>query len=274
MSKSRIQIVSPKVLTVSFITFSGGEEHVQIHSREPSAAPPTTIDIEADIWDSSGIMRLAMLKGALDVRFTGTPVRLRMEYLPYARQERVCAPGQAPGLSVFARMLYSMGFQAISISTPHTNSIQGMMPGIEVREFPYAEGLLGHYKDFVVVAPDAGASKRAQEFADRFKVPMIQALKTRVPETGALTDCRVFSEHLGDKNLLIVDDICDGGRTFLNLQKKLKEVTNGKISLYVAHGIFSAGFDALELAFDRVYCENTPLDPTNLPGFVKTPFIK
>jgi len=54
-----------------------------------------------------------------------------------------------------------------------------------------------------------------------------------------------------------VDDICDGGGTFLGLATALKEKNAGKLSLIVSHGIFSKGFEELNKSFDTVFTTNS-----------------
>jgi ribose-phosphate pyrophosphokinase len=68
------------------------------------------------------------------------------------------------------------------------------------------------------------------------------------------------------KNLIIIDDICDGGRTFLNIAEEIKKAQperTGKIYLVVSHGIFSAGFDELSKHLDGIYCSNSYSDIEN-----------
>jgi ribose-phosphate pyrophosphokinase len=65
---------------------------------------------------------------------------------------------------------------------------------------------------------------------------------------------------------VIVDDICDGGRTFLEIAKTIRSERNIsilKIYLVVTHGIFSAGFDELKKHFDGIYCTNSVSDIDN-----------
>ncbi|MNQ12726.1 ribose-phosphate pyrophosphokinase [compost metagenome] len=64
-------------------------------------------------------------------------------------------------------------------------------------------------------------------------------------------------EDLAGENVLVVDDICDGGRTFTELAKVLKQYDLGSLSLYITHGIFSAGVEVLTNVFDKVYTMNT-----------------
>jgi ribose-phosphate pyrophosphokinase len=60
---------------------------------------------------------------------------------------------------------------------------------------------------------------------------------------------------------VIVDDICDGGRTFTEIAKAIRtQVPNARIYLVVTHGIFSAGFEELEKYFERIYTTNSYKD--------------
>ena len=66
----------------------------------------------------------------------------------------------------------------------------------------------------------------------------------------------------GSKNFVICDDICDGGRTFIEIAKAIQEVRprsifNDKIYLCVTHGIFSAGFEELEKYFTAIFTTNS-----------------
>jgi ribose-phosphate pyrophosphokinase len=67
-------------------------------------------------------------------------------------------------------------------------------------------------------------------------------------------------EQLKDKHVIIVDDICDGGRTFIELAKVLKSNKVKNITLFVTHGIFSKGVDALfENGIDNIITTDTRL---------------
>ena len=56
-------------------------------------------------------------------------------------------------------------------------------------------------------------------------------------------------------------DICDGGRTFIELAKAIKERTqDSEIYLVVTHGIFSAGLYDLSAYCNKIYCTNSVQD--------------
>jgi ribose-phosphate pyrophosphokinase len=59
------------------------------------------------------------------------------------------------------------------------------------------------------------------------------------------------------EQIIIIDDICDGGRTFIELAKVIKEQTDKPIYLVVTHGIFSGGFEKLSDVLDGIFCTNS-----------------
>ena len=103
-----------------------------------------------------------------------------------------------------------------------------------------------------MVIPDAGAAKKAYEWLGGAEV--IQAQKTRNTATGELSGFSIPVTDLGGRDCLIVDDICDGGGTFLGLAKELQAANAGALTLAVTHGLFTKGFDALLSSFAKVYC--------------------
>jgi ribose-phosphate pyrophosphokinase len=78
--------------------------------------------------------------------------------------------------------------------------------------------------------------------------------------TGNITATKVDSNTStfvgSNKRFLIVDDICDGGRTFTELAKVLKKWTDMPVDLYVTHGIFSKGMSVFDGLIDNIYCAN------------------
>ena len=60
-----------------------------------------------------------------------------------------------------------------------------------------------------------------------------------------------------DKTLFyIVDDICDGGRTFIEIAKYLKEadsIDSSRIHLMVTHGFFTKGLGVFDGLIDHIY---------------------
>ena len=110
-----------------------------------------------------------------------------------------------------------------------------------------------HHKYDVVVAPDAGAEKRAANVARCLNLPLCRAWKNRDLQTGNITGFG-FGELPNKEKIraLIVDDICDGGGTFVGLAQILKEKVSS-LDLFVTHGIFSKGTKELKKYFNKIY---------------------
>jgi ribose-phosphate pyrophosphokinase len=245
--------------TAKTSVFPGGEEFVQLPKGLPLEA--ARIEVLADLRSSNEVMQLLMLTDALrehyrfdkDVEYV-----LNLSYLPYARQDRICAKGEAFSLRVMANLINSLGYDKVFIDDCHSEVglalINNVVHSTQLQCIvgkPETHNLAR--KCDVIVAPDAGAAKKAQEIATYYGKPLVQCLKTRVGE-------RIEIQVLGDikgKRALVVDDICDGGGTFLALAKALGGANRPiELNLYVTHGLFSKGKQVLLDAYDKVEAYN------------------
>jgi ribose-phosphate pyrophosphokinase len=118
---------------------------------------------------------------------------------------------------------------------------------------------------FTLISPDAGALKKIYNLAEKigYKRDILIASKYRDIETGKILSTNVplnAGEHTNN-NFLIVDDICDGGRTFIEIAKAIHEMRpHAKVSLAITHGIFSAGYYELSKHIEHIYCTNSVKD--------------
>jgi ribose-phosphate pyrophosphokinase len=174
-----------------------------------------------------------------------------MLYIPYARQDRACAFGEANGIKVFSKLINSLGFDEVSVLDPHSDVATALLDNILVIKPSTILSNLGLARkltsgDVAIISPDAGANKKTLEVAKYFGgTEIIRADKIRDPLTGQITGTEVYCEYLNGQEVIIVDDICDGGMTFIKLAEELKEKEAGDINLYVSHGIFSKGLQPL-----------------------------
>ena len=223
--------------------------------------PPTKIPelhvLEVKVRDSDGIIGCLLIKDALD-RISNSPVKLKLHYMPYSRQDRVCNSGEAFGLKVVANLINSAGFHSVETLDNHSDVATSLLDNVV--NLDYNDILTGTelLSDIglgvlTVVAPDAGSTKKIEKFGTEF----IQCLKTRNLETGSLSGFRVLNDVV-DADLVIVDDICDGGGTFIGLTKELYNAGAHTVQLYVTHGIFSKGLAPLyEAGITKIMSANT-----------------
>jgi ribose-phosphate pyrophosphokinase len=134
---------------------------------------------------------------------------------------------------------------------------------------------------FILIAPDSGSLKKIYKLAEQigYKGDIITCSKDRdvdgkltktiVPYVFCKGENNPYNEKVYGKDIIIIDDICDGGATFINIAKEIKNALPDiawfkqynhpipKIYLIITHGIFSKGFEELSQYFDAIYCTNS-----------------
>ncbi len=240
-------------------TFSGGEEHVRFDQIDYSES--VKIEIFERLTHSSKLVKLMMAVDALKrLSFNNVPIELVIPYFPYARQDRVCVEGEALGASVMANFINSLGFTKVTIWDAHSDVSPALINNVvnvpQIDLLKRCEELCKRLAtgELILVSPDAGASKKTLKIAEQFngEPEVIQAQKQRNLKTGEILKTEIIG-NVNNNNVLIVDDICDGGRTFIELAKVLKNNGANEVSLFITHGIFSKGFDVFDGLIDAIY---------------------
>lgn len=263
-------VLDGKEIPVKQFKFPGGEVSASFDPTYLLHAGPVRVSISANLTTSDDVMALLMLTDAVRRQFPNiSKFEALIFYVPYARQDRVMKPGESLSIKVFCDLINSQKYDNVVIWDPHSDVTPALLDNCTtVNQHDLANYTLTHTfvepDTTVLVAPDAGAIKKISEVAKTMGVKeVVRADKMRDPSTGKITGTKVYSDHIGDKDFLIVDDICDGGYTFLELAKVLRPLTNGKIILYVTHGIFSKGLEVFRGVIDEVYAANTFLKYPN-----------
>jgi len=249
---------------VEQFTFPGGEVNIRL----PVVKAP--FNVTAWLQSSDDVMALCLVSDALKRQYDGIIKTLTIPYFPYARQDRVCSTGEALSKQVMINLVSSM-VSATEIITYDIHS-GTMYPAYTVKSLNDIAEHLPFLDDnrIILVAPDAGATNKVNKLAGEYELEVLQGLKVRDPETGNLSGFEVVDpHHITGYDLVIVDDICDGGGTFLGLGSEILKHKPASLSLYVTHGIFSKGLDALCDMFDHVYSTDTYLHGLTNPKYTQ-----
>jgi ribose-phosphate pyrophosphokinase len=203
-------------------------------------------------------MELLVMTDSLRRTYGYIPINLVCPYVPYARQDRVCAPGESLSLKVFADLINAQKYDSVEVWDIHSEVAMALLDrSYNVRQESFVKGIRNLPKRTVIVSPDAGALKKINAVSKVLGLDVLNADKKRDVDTGEITGTVLhINGRLSDEPCLIVDDICDGGRTFIELAKELKRNGSGSVSLYVTHGIFSKGFNVFDDLIDKIYCPN------------------
>jgi len=213
-------------------------------------------------------------------------------YIPYcigARSDRKFMEGGINYVkTVIAPIINSQGYSKVTILDPHSDVLEACINNFEKEDnidlvsFALVDYFLSkgfetwsaeNFENVRFISPDAGALKKVFHVAEavKYRNEVIIASKHRDLETGKIDYTNVpMSVNDADIDVFIIDDICDGGRTFIEIAKAVDEVRKlsssvkrehyGKNYLIVTHGIFSFGFDFLVQHFDGIYCTNSVKD--------------
>lgn len=149
-------------------------------------------------------------------------------------------------IKVITNFINSLGWNKHDVFAPHSDvTITLLNNGRAVGDDLPAS-------DKVRVFPDAGSAKRYEATDNDIVCSKIRHPKTGDPAVMLYGACPVGSD------LIIVDDYCDGGRTFINTAKELYESGAKSVSLWVSHGLFSYGLKPLKDAgIKSVRCTNS-----------------
>ncbi|WP_338616346.1 ribose-phosphate diphosphokinase [Achromobacter sp. E1] len=244
--------------TPAAFRFPGGEMQVTIPvGLREQADAAREFRIHALLKSADDVMQLLLLTDALRRLNPAVPVHLDMPYVPYARQDRVCNPGEALGAAVFCKLINDQQYATVTIVEPHSDVTPALLARVRVVDaaafLKKALAAPAFAQGVTLMAPDAGARKRVQALAKALRVADVRyAEKVRDPQTGRITETRV-PDDIPAQPVLVVDDICDGGRTFLELAAALRGKTRQPLYLYVTHGIFSKGLTELKANYAEIF---------------------
>jgi len=262
MKKSNIYIIGSCLKYVDFTTFSDGSETCTL-PENISGDLMVRVNIE-DV--NRDLIRIGLVKDALGRLPEIGKVRLALPYMPQARADKKFGVGMPLPLKIFADILNSFKFDSVVVEDPHSDVTSALINNVKV--LSQYEVFIGHHlsdiaddfmrTDYVLVSPDIGASKKVFDVAKALdKDTFVQALKIRDVLTGNIVKCEVQCEDLKGRNVLIIDDISDGGASFLHLARLLKEKHNaGLVMLYVTHGIFAKGLEPFKGVIDVIEVHN------------------
>jgi ribose-phosphate pyrophosphokinase len=247
-------------LAFQLMTFSGGERHVQL---DPNFSGSQFI-VQANLRNATDIIDLLLVANALNARTDVPELFIEIPYLPYARQDRICAAGQAFSLQVMSGFLSQIqNVKELVVWDCHSpvglklTGAKNIAPQQIIKASQTLTDMLIDPAS-VIICPDKGAIERTQNIAKALgdgspSIPIVFCEKVRDPATGNITHTAVKADSLAGKTAIITDDICDGGYTFIKIAEQLKAMGAQKVILFVTHGIFSKGLTVFDGLIDHVF---------------------
>lgn len=223
-------------------------------SGEPRIAPPTYRP-DAVLIRTTNLgdlfAGLAWIDGFLA---RGYPApHLVLPFVPGGRQDRLLgATDFLFTIRTVAKFINALGLPSVTICDPHSDVTPALIDRCRV-----APATIPADVEYAgVIAPDAGAEKRGTKVATTLGAPVYRAWKSRDLSTGKITG--FGCEPLGKGHYLVVDDLCDGGGTFVGLGQQF-DPHLVLLDLFVTHGLFThpEGAEVLSPHYQTVYCSDS-----------------
>ncbi len=139
------------------------------------------------------------------------------------------------------------------------------------------------FDNLIVVAPDTGASDRAEYYANILGSNIGQFTKRRdytkiVNGKNPIIAHEYIGTDVKDKSVIVVDDMISSGQSMLDVAERLKNLGAKEIILIASFALFSDGDKSIDLfqnayknnTFDKLYTTNlsyVPLETKNLEWF-------
>ena len=229
------------------------------------------INTYEDLWT------LTQIKDVYD--HNNRPLSVTIPCLLDAQADRRFADNQPHSLKLLLRHLNSLQFENIEVFHPHNAEIvEAILNNVTILDNSYFiknvlfnEIALGpgfpdmkKLDNLVLMSSDAGGFKPLMKLVDKigWEGETFSASKARKYEHGkSVLTQQIDRQDFQGKDILIIDDICVKGGTFVGLAKMLKERNCGNLYLAVSHMTVLDFNEELTLLYDTVFTTNSK----NLP---------
>src|SRR5919112_1227742 len=219
--------------------------------------------VQSTYAPSDNLMELLLMIDAAR-RASASKIVAVLPYYGYARQDRKDKPRVAIGSKLVANMLVAAGADRVITMDLHAPQIQGYFD-IPVDHLdssavfiPYITQL--RLENLTFAAPDVGATNRIREIANYFEAEMVICDKHR-KRANEIASMVVIGD-VTNKDIVIIDDICDTGGTLVKAAKLLKDKGARTVRALITHPVLSGkAYENIEnrVLEELVVCDTIPL---------------
>jgi len=240
--------------------FSDGEIGVEF---EESIRGRSVFLVQSTFAPTENIMELLLMIDAAK-RASANKVIAVIPYYGYARQDRKDKPRVAIGSKLVANMLVAAGADRVITMDLHAPQIQGYFD-IPVDHLdssaifiPYIESL--NLANLTFAAPDVGSANRIREVASFFECDMVICDKHR-KRANEIASMVVIGD-VKDRDIVLIDDICDTGGTLTKSAALMMEKGARSIRAFCTHPVLSGNaYENIEksVLLELVVCDTIPM---------------
>ena len=219
--------------------------------------------VQSTFSPSDNLMELLLMIDAAR-RASAYKIIAVIPYFGYARQDRKDKPRVAIGSKLVANLLTAAGADRVITMDLHAPQIQGYFD-IPVDHLdssaifiPYIQNL--QLENLTFAAPDVGSANRIREMASYFNVEMVICDKHR-KRANEISSMVVIGD-VTDRDVVLIDDICDTAGTLTKAAKLLKEKGARSVRAMCTHPVLSGNaYTNVENSVleELVVCDTIPL---------------
>jgi ribose-phosphate pyrophosphokinase len=245
---------------VNIQRFSDGEIYVEF---KESIRGRFVFLIQSTYAPSDNLMELLLMIDAAK-RASAYKVIAVIPYYGLARQDRKDRPRVAIGSKLVANMLTAAGADRVITMDLHAPQIQGYFD-IPVDHLdssaifiPYIENL--KLANLTFAAPDVGSANRIREIATYFECEMVICDKHR-KRANEIASMVVIGD-VTDRDVVLIDDICDTGGTLCKSAALMKEKGARSVRALCTHPVLSGNaYQNIQNSVleELVVCDTIPL---------------
>lgn len=242
-----------KGIGINKINFPDSQIHISLNE---DVLKSKKTDLECSLCTYSDVVQLLLVSNSLSDYGIEKNV-LTINYLISSRYDRKMFEGDSFDLKIIADLINSCDFNKVRLLNVHSNVSTDLINNSISFE------CLDLYKEYeptkntYLICPDKGAVTRTKyvaKYIGKLK-GIIYCNKERDIEGRITLKIGDLPKDITESEIVIVDDLCDGGGTFIAIASQLpKEI---KKTLIITHGIFSKGFTELNKHFDKIICTNS-----------------
>lgn len=219
-------------VVVKFGTFPNGERNLNFNTICFHSNSTVILKYESD----QDLFDLYILKRYMDQEIKDNKIGLLITYMPYCRMDRANEV-YTFNLKFVADFINRLNFNDVTVVEPHSDVTPALLNNAYTFT-KFTSILFKRFmdiikpKDFVVMYPDAGAEKR---YSKTFCYPTVVGMKQRDFSTGEIVKYDVIGADVNGKDVVIIDDLCSRGGTFIGATQALKELGAKNVYLIVTH---------------------------------------
>jgi ribose-phosphate pyrophosphokinase len=199
-------------------------------------------------------------------------ITLVIPYLCYARKDRKTKFRDPVTTKYLAKILEAVGMDHIVVLDVHNlqayqNSFRCYNDHLEAKKL-FAEyfSKVADGEEIVIMSPDAGGMKRA----DEFRITLQKKLKTDLPlifmekrrSSGVVSGSSLIGDVKG-KSIIIIDDLISSGTTITRAAIACKEAGAKRVFAAATHALFNSktNENLLNLAVEKIIITDSIPDP-------------